>query len=624
MPRKHISHKKQAVQHLRLGTNPVGPTNERRAGLGSDNGRLAIIALALTIATIAVYFPVHHCAFVNYDDGDYVLENAHIRSGPFGSLHWALTTMTTGNWHPLTWMSHALDWQLFGPDPSGHHLMSLGLHCLNAIFLTWFLASATGALGRSIVVAGLFALHPLNVASVAWVAERKNLLCTMFFLLALAAYTRFAKSPAVSRYLAVLALFVLGLASKPMVVTLPFVLLLMDFWPLQRVRGWIVSNPVFRVPQFSFSRCLLEKIPLFVLSAASSLITLVAQRNGGAIKTLAVFPFTVRVENALFAYAMYLWKAAAPLKLAVFYPHPGSTLDLWRICLSGLVLLAISWGVWSARSFAPYLIVGWLWFLGTLVPVIGLVQVGAQALADRYAYIPLIGIFVALVWGIADLCVAYRIKTIWPAAAVAFVLIALSWATRKQIAYWNDSYSLWSHALAVTSDNPVSENQLGMALITLGRQQEAMQHFRAAIALGTHDPTSYLNLGAYLSEHGQQREAIPILEAALRMGGDTEGLVLAHLNLGFAYTSVGEYQNARANYQAASQLDNERVIGTIQGLSQFVASHPSARDYMKLSLLLEVLGQNSEAGAAFERALQLDPSLASARTAMASLKSNRP
>lgn len=606
MPRKYSSSKGRAGRDSRSNTSLASSTELRAFGKHT----LTLAVLALAIVTTTIYMPVSRHAFVNYDDNGYVVDNPYIRSGPFECIPWALTTMRAGNWHPLTWISHALDYQLFGLNPAGHHLMSLGLHTLNAVLLAWFLAAVTGAPLRSIVVAAFFALHPLNVESVAWVAERKNLLSTLFFILALGAYGRYAKAPILSRYLVVAAAFLLALASKPMVVTFPFVLLLMDFWPLQRIRDWIGPSQVYRVPQLPFSRCLLEKIPFLILSAGSSVITFIAQQSAGATKTLETFPFTVRLENALFAYAMYLWKAAAPLKLAVFYPHPGSSLATWKAGFSLLLLLAASWGVWRARSLAPYLVVGWLWFLGTLVPVIGLIQVGAQAMADRYGYIPLIGIFVMAVWGIGDLCVRYQINRLWVGAAAGAVMLALSCLTWKQISYWQDSYALWSHALAVTADNPVSENQMGMALIALDRQEEAMTHFRNAIALGTHDSTSYLNLGAYLSEHGQQREAIPILEAAVGMGHDTQNLVLIHLNLGFAYTSIGDYQNALAHYSASLQLDREMVVGTVKDLTQFVATHPSSRDYMKLGLLHEALQENSEAAAAFERAAQLDPSMA--------------
>jgi protein O-mannosyl-transferase len=576
-----------------------------------DLRRIAIALAVLAVVTSAIYSPVSHHAFVNYDDGDYVTNNAHVRAGlSLQTVGWALTSIqTTGNWHPLTWMSHALDCQLFGLDPGGHHLVSLALHVLNVVLLAWLLIAATKAPIRSLLVAALFAIHPLNVESVAWIAERKNVLSTLFFLLALYAYGRYVRNPGWGRYLAVVACFLLGLMSKPMVVTLPFVLLLADYWPLCRVQGWSAPSANFSFEQQSFLRCVCEKIPLLMMSAASAVITVIAQRSSGSVKTLNAFSFPVRLENAAYAYVEYLWKAAFPVHLAAFYPHPGTSLSLWKIVLSALFLLVVSGVAWMTRRSAPYLIVGWLWFLGTLVPVIGLVQVGAQAMADRYAYVPLIGIFVAVVWGLGDLCGRYRIKLLWPASAAGLVLLIFGWLTWRQVSYWQDSYTLWSHALEVAPDNPVSENQLGMALLILDRQEEAMQRFQRTIELGTHDPTSYLNLGSYMSEHGRYREAIPLLETAASMNKDVENAVLANLNLGFAYTSLGDYNNARLHYRDALQLDPERVGDTIQRLAQFTAAHPSARDYMKLALMLEEAGQKEDAGVAFERAVELDPKL---------------
>lgn len=341
---------------------------------------VALVAVLLVIVTFAAYSPVRNHAFVNYDDDDYVVHNSHIHSGlTLSSIEWAWTTMAEGNWHPLTWISHAVDCGLFGLDPGGHHLMNLGLHLLNAALLVWFLILVTRAPGRSLIVAALFALHPLNVESVAWVAERNNVLSTCFFLLALIVYYRYARRPSVSRYMVLLAVFFLALTSKPMVVTLPFVLLLIDYWPLQSIEGWTTPSAASNVPQITFSRCVLEKLPLLVMSAASSVITVIAQRSGGAVKTLEAFPLAVRLENAACAYVMYLRKATFPWRLAVFYPHPGSELSAWKGGLALLFLLVVTWLAWKARSRAPYLVVGWLWFVGTLVPVIGIVQVRAQA-----------------------------------------------------------------------------------------------------------------------------------------------------------------------------------------------------------------------------------------------------
>jgi len=353
------------------------------------------------VATLALYNPVNRHPFVNYDDDRYVTENAHVHNGlNWDTLTWAFSAEEQGNWHPLTWLSHALDFQLFHLNATGHHFTSLLIHSANAVLLFLFLLYATGRVGPSWFVAALFALHPINVESVAWVAERKNVLCTFFFFAALLAYCWYARKPAWRRYLAFAGLFALGLMSKPMVITLPFVLLLLDYWPLGRLKE---SPPsASPIPQASLSKLLVEKLPLLALSAASAAITMQAQRAGGAVRSTAQFSLGVRVENAVVAYATYLWKTIWPAHLAPLYPHPGDSLPVWEVVISALVLLAVTSVVARFRA-KRYLLTGWLWFLGTLVPVIGLVQVGDQAMADRYAYIPLVGIFVMIAWGVADL-----------------------------------------------------------------------------------------------------------------------------------------------------------------------------------------------------------------------------
>lgn len=572
--------------------------------------------------TAATYSPVLRHPFVNFDDGDYVVRNQHIQAGlALESVRWAFRSTAQGNWHPVTWISHALDCQFFRLDPFGHHLTSLALHVANTLLL-FSLLTATRLTGRSFLVAALFAIHPLNVESVAWVSERKNVLSTLFFLLSIAAYRSYVQSVKRSRYALLLGAFFLALASKPMAVTLPFVLLLLDYWPLQRIEGWIRPEEKNPLPQVSFSRCLLEKVPLVLLSAASCVVTLIAQGAEGAIKSFEDFSIRARLGNAAYSYVLYLWKTAYPVRLAAFYPHPGNLLNFWRIGLCLVFLLIVTRLVWQARHAAGYLVVGWLWFLGTLVPVIGIVQVGNQAMADRYAYLPLVGIFVAAVWGVAEICENWEIKTHWRVGAAIAVLVTLSWVCRTQIGYWRDNRTLWSHALAVTPDNPTSENQFGMALVELNREDEAIAHFERAIDLGSRDPTSYLNVGAYLSEHGEQRRAISALETALRMGGDAESRALSSLDLGFAYTSVGDYQTARSHYREAWKLDPDRVIATIGALGQFAAGHPSTKEYMKLALLLEQAGKISDAETAYEKVLQFDPGLDEARRTLAALQAS--
>ena len=458
----------------------------------------------LALLTLALYNPVNRHPFVNYDDDRYVINNPHVRQGlTADTFTWALTSTEQANWHPLTWMSHALDCSMFRLNPAGHHFTSILLHVVNVVLLFLLFMWGTGRFGPSLFVAALFALHPINVESVAWVAERKNVLCTMFFFLTLWAYGWYARKPDWKRYLAVAALFVAGLASKPMVITLPFVLLLMDYWPLARLRS--VSAEANK-NTFSWSRLTLEKLPLLALSAASAVITMQAQRTGGAIRTTAEFSLGARIATAIWAYAMYLWKMVWPARLAPLYPHPADSLATWQVLVAAAVLLAISAMVWRLRS-RRYLPVGWLWFLGTLVPVIGLVQVGEAAMADRYAYIPLIGIFVMIAFGFADWAESKQLG-FWPAIPAALILAALAFATHRQIGYWQSNEDLWAHTLAVTQNNFVAEDNLGGALTLEGKEEDAYPHFEAAARINPKDPLSRGNLGIYFQKHNQMREAV--------------------------------------------------------------------------------------------------------------------
>jgi hypothetical protein len=385
-----------------------------------------ILCALLAVATIALYSPVIGYSFVVLDDRDYVTANFHVHGGlAWNTIKWAFTSTAAANWHPLTWLSHALDYQLFALNPAGHHFDSVLIHALNAVLLFLLLAWVAKRVGPSLLVAALFALHPINVESVAWVAERKNVLSTLFFLSAVGAYAWYVQKPDWRRYLLVAALFAAGLMAKPMVITLPFVLLLLDYWPLGRTAG---SPPsVVRVPQWAVSRLLLEKIPLLFLSAASAWITLKAQRTGYAVRTLKQFPLAIRIENAVVAYGLYLWKMLWPARLAL-YPHSAIALPAWQWILSSLVLIGVTALVVTFRS-KRYLPVGWFWFLGTLIPVIGLVQVGEAAMADRYAYVPLIGIFVMIAWSFADLAEAKTVRTVWRVIPALCVLAALGFVT---------------------------------------------------------------------------------------------------------------------------------------------------------------------------------------------------
>jgi hypothetical protein len=607
---------------------PANVVSNARPAKANRNFALCIL---LALVTFAVYSRAIGNPFVNYDDQGYVTENLHVQQGLTPTtVRWALTAMEADNWHPLTWLSHALDCQLFGLHPAGHHFTSVVLHVLNVVILFLLLLRATGATGRSFMVAALFALHPINVESVAWVAERKNVLSMFFFLLTLAAYGWYALRPRIERYLVVAVLFTLGLAAKPMIVTLPFVLLLLDFWPIQRVRGWPPSS-TFAAPQFSFRWLGLEKVPLLALSAASSAITMIAQ--SGAIAPNLNLPFAARLLNTVYAYSAYIAKTFWPLHLASFYPYEGIRIGwaLFLLCL--LVLVGASIGVWRQRS-RLYLPVGWLWFLGTLVPVIGLVQVGNQAMADRYAYLPLIGLFWIIVWGAGDLAQKFGFDLRQSAALAALALAALSFLTSRQIGVWKSSYDLWAHALQVTRDNFMAEDYVGSAILLETYQatgqrysEEALAHFKNAVRINPEDPISHLNLGADLHEHGELREAIEQYQAAFSLTRDPHLVLKSLIDLGAAYHQLGDYQNAERYYHQALQLDPQnQVIFTnmgklgmderIQKLTVSASAHPSAGAYLQLGQLQQAAGHLPQASASFQTALKLNPGFAEARDAL--------
>jgi tetratricopeptide (TPR) repeat protein len=513
--------------------------------------RKLLICAALAVLTCLVYSPVRGHPFVNYDDDSYVTDNAHVQSGLSGeTIAWAITSTEHDNWHPVTWLSHAFDCDLFGVHPGAMHVVNVLIHALNVVLIFLLLQWATGATGRSLLVAALFAVHPINVESVAWIAERKNVLSTLFLLLTIGAYGWYVRKPGVQRYVAVAALFALALMAKPMVVTLPCALVLLDFWPLNRVAGWTPASET--IPQLSLSRLVLEKLPLLALSAADALLTMIAQRKGGAIHLF--LPFGVRLENAVYAYAKYIWNAFWPARLAVFYPHPAYSLTTTQLTLSALFLIAVSALVWQFRS-RSYLVTGWFWYLGTLVPVIGLVQVGDQAMADRYAYVPLLGIFLMVVWGLGDFADSRRIGT-RPRAVVSAVclavLVALSW---RQIGYWRSNQALWAHTVEATGDNVYAEVNLGATLLQAGRADLALPHFQNAARINPKDPGTHLNMGASYASFGRNQEAIEQYKIALPMIRDPKITAQACQALGALSVRVGDLAGAREYYRRALEID---------------------------------------------------------------------
>ena len=593
---------------------------------GSPEKLSRVLCLFLIAATLVVYNRVNQNSFVNFDDDRYITENAHVRAGlTWGTIRWAFSSLEQANWHPLTWLSHALDCQLFRLNPDGHHYVNLLLHAVNAMLLFLILQRATGFTWRSFAVAALFALHPINVESVAWASERKNVLSMLFFLLALGAYGWYVRKPEVRRYLVVAALFALGLMAKPQVITFPLVLLLWDYWPLGRVGSTReFSN---KVAQRGFSSLVIEKLPLFALSAASAIITMKAQSAGGAVRSEIEYPFAVRFGNALLAYARYLGKAVWPSHLAAMYPHPGESLQAWQAVAAALLLGFISAGVWAARR-RRYLLVGWLWFLGTLVPMIGLVQVGGQSMADRYAYLPLIGLFVMIAWGVADWAQHKHLPTRWLGIPTVLVLLIFSLLTHRQLAYWHDSITLWSHALEVTSRNFVAEDSLGGALVNEGQYEQAIPHFRSAVEINAHDPLGHLNICAYEQQHENFMQAIEHCRMVLRFTRDTGLQANAYTNLGGAYRKIGDPSHAKASYEAALGLapqNSTALMGmgllaqsrgdfteAIREYSQTVTVQPSDVAYLLLARALEQIGRVKEARAARDEAGRISSDISQA------------
>jgi hypothetical protein len=478
-----------------------------------------IVIVLLTGLTLLVFWQTTGHDFIIFDDEVYVTQNARVQEGlSWQGVSWALKTTHANFWHPLTWLSHMLDCEVFGLHPGGHHLAGLLLHLANTLVLFVVLRRMTSALWPSAFVAALFACHPLHVESVAWVSQRKDLLSTFFWILTLGAYVRYVEQPRIRRYVLVLVLFCLGLMAKPMLVTLPFVLLLLDYWPLRRLdlgqgsHHSTYPNNV-RTPVLHL---VLEKVPLFGLSAAACVVAYMAQVQGGAVKSSSLFPMGVRVSNALVSYVIYIEKTLWPHDLAVFYPHPGSW-PLWQAAGAALLLVAVSTVVIAAVRKAPYLAFGWFWYLGTLVPVIGLVQVGDHAMADRYTYVPLIGLFIMMAWGGRDLVKhwpQYKTALVFSASAL---IIAAAMSSAQQLKHWQNSVSLFEHTLSVTENNHGARNNLGLALAQEGRFDEAVDQYLEALRIKPNDPRTLSNMGVALANQGKIKQALDHFKEALRI-----------------------------------------------------------------------------------------------------------
>jgi tetratricopeptide (TPR) repeat protein len=571
-------------------TQPPTPAATETAPTPSRGGfwtRPITLAVALAVANFIIYAPTLQHDFVDYDDGQYVGSNSHVQAGlTWAGVKWAFVTGEASNWHPLTWLSHMLDVTLFGKKASGHHFTSLVLHCLNAALVFLLLRCLTGKLLASLIVAALFALHPLHVESVAWVSERKDVLSACFGLLSLLAYALYVEKSRVQSpesrvfYGLSLLLFALGLMSKPMLVTLPFVMLLLDYWPLQRCNALTFQQKV---------RLIVEKIPFFALCVMSSVVTFLVQKKGGAVS--AALPPSARIANALVSYVRYLRKTFWPDDLSVLYPHPGHwpTSHVAGAAVLLVLLTVVALICWKR---IPFVIVGWLWFVGMLVPVIGLVQVGIQSMADRYTYLPLLGVFIAIIWS-ADMALSR-----WPAWKPAFGVLAIlsvaicSLLTRVQLRIWANSETLFRHAIAVTLDNYLAHNNLGFYLGNKGRKSEAMDCYRASLKIRPDYADAQNNLGHALADERKYAEAIQHYRIALRSSPEN---LEVHNNLGNALTEVGQVDAAIAEYEFVMKRNPD---------------HANAHNNFGIALAMK--GRLDEAMRHFHDALRLNPNDASA------------
>jgi tetratricopeptide (TPR) repeat protein len=550
---------------------------ETKPAAGAANGWMALaVVVFLGAITWFVFGQTLRHEFINFDDGDYVFKNRQVAGGlTLNGIIWAFTHVHAGNWHPLTWISHMLDCQIFGLYPGGHHLTNIVLHALTAALLFLVLRRMTGALWRSAFVAAVFAIHPLHVESVAWVAERKDVLSGLFFVLTVGAYARYVRRGGLGRYAIVMVCFALGLLCKPMLVSLPLVLLLLDYWPLR----------CFEQKGATLGKLIIEKLPFIVLGVAVSLVTLFAQR--AAIQPIEKFPFLLRLGNAAVAYVDYLRQTFWPINLAIFYPWEAARIQLFSVGIAGLILVAITVVVVLARR-RGYPVTGWFWFLIMLGPVIGIIQVGNQAHADRYTYLPLIGVAILLAWGVTDLIRRWRPLAVAVAALAFLGLLPLAWFARAQTAYWRDSEQLWSRALAVTTDNTVAEENYGQALYQHGKINDALFHLEKALRIEPDDAIAHGALGAILLRvPEQQKDAIAHLKRSLELYPDQPAV---HSTLGVALLETKDASESFKHLQRAIELD------------------PGDSDaHYNLGNTLLYLLKPREAVAEYERAFQMNP-----------------
>ena len=639
------------------------------------NHRRLLICIALAITTFAVYLPVRNYEFINLDDSFYVANNPEVTQGiSLEGVKWAFTAVHSFNWHPLTWLSLMLDCQIFGVKAGPIHVVNVLFHVVNTILLFLVLARMTKGVWQSAFIAGLFALHPLHVESVAWVAERKDVLSTLFWLLTMLAYVRYAERPSRGQYIFVLVLFALGLMAKPMLVTLPFVLLLLDYWPLERI-----SNS-----KISIKNSLVEKFPFIFLSAASCVITYVAQEKGGAVSAIS---FNERIANAIYSYLVYIGKLFWPTQLAVLYPYPAEAISVLACVICGAILILITVLCIFYGRRHKYLSVGWLWYVGTLVPVIGIIQVGAQAMADRYTYVPLIGLFLIIAFGFADLLKNVPAKKYILAPAAVLILACCAVAGHIQVKYWKDSTSLFERTLAITKNNAIIcynyasvlnslgqteearqyfveavrlrpdiqdiHNGYGIVLEALGRTDEALEQYQIAIKINPHSDSARYNIGWILLRKERYDEAMEQFRiylgknADLPRNGVTEETtarlrqtlvskpdtieILSHV--GFCFAQKQDFDTAVKYYRQAlilnpKDISTNRRLGlalhsmgkTDEAIEQcrivLAADTNDAKTYNNLGIMLQSEGKTDEAIECYKKALDINPKYEKARNAL--------
>ena len=558
----------------------------------SPQKRRLIVCLLLVLATLALYSSVTRAPFLNYDDAAYVTRNPQVRAGlTWNTVVWAFRSAELSDWKPITWLSHALDCQIFGLNPAGPHTINVLLHAANTVLLFLILEGATGMAWRSLVVATLFGLHPINVESVAWIAERKSVLSMFFFLLALAAYGWYARRPGIGRYLVVTLAYALGLMSKAQVITLPFALLLLDYWPLGRlaprdaVEG---ESAVAPARGHAFWSLVGEKVPWFAMSAVSAVITLKVEADATAATQLKL-PLWVHFGNAAISYVQYLGKAFWPVNLALVYPHPELGISVSAAALSAGAIIGVTTLAVIFRQRRP-LFVGWFWFLGTMVPMIGLVQIGVHAMADRYAYIPLLGIFVIVCWGAADLMKGWHVPTVVTAAGTAAILLTLGVALHRQVGFWSDNVTLWAHTAEITERNYIAEDNIATALIDEGRLDEAMPHLRRARMWRPDDPLPVLNIAIYEQTHGNYQVALDGYARMPQCTKDLSLLAMAGVYSGYAHYALRQYNHARQDFEA--------VVKEQPG---------NAAAYRGLGLVTQRSGDITQATRDYELAVELEP-----------------